>query len=111
MDNEIDQERDRLDKDALRHVSTINDKDLKLGIPAKWFWGGAVMSLVLGVAVLWYIGVLFAAIYFLTMHMVHEDDPEALEGWLRLLKPGHKDRWIGGEHEVRQVVFIDKDGR
>ncbi|WP_395398584.1 hypothetical protein ACHMW6_00195 (plasmid) [Pseudoduganella sp. UC29_106] len=111
MDNEIEESNERLDKDALRHVSTINDEDLKLGIPSKWFYGGAAMSLILGVAVLWYIGILFALVYFLTMHSIHEDDPKALDGWLRLLMPGHKDRWIGGEHVVRQVVFIDKEER
>ena len=97
----------RLDKDALNHVSVLNDEDLIGGMPTRIFWTGVAATIVFIYLIPWYLGVMFAVVFFTTMFTIHKDDPKALEAWIKVVFSARFDRWSGGSHKARKIYFID----
>jgi hypothetical protein len=94
-------------QDALRDVSVLNEDGMKYGLPAQLLYGGLGLTLTFLIMLPWWVGPLFAAIYFTAMYEIHKDDAKALSGWLKAATRQRKEVWIGGRKRSRNIYYID----
>lgn len=94
--------------DALQHVQIFNDEGLTYGIPSKLFWLGFIISLTISFMLKWYVGPVFAAVYFLSMYEIHKDDPKAISAWVDAALNRRKEIWVTGLHKQRKLKIIDR---
>lgn len=107
--NSKDSNNQDLQSDSLRHVQAFNDEGLSYGIPTTIFWGGVVLSLTFSFLLKWYIGIVFAFVYFLAMYEIHKDDPKALQAWLDAAISRRTDVWVTEVSKKRKIHIIDKE--
>lgn len=102
-------DKDQLDKDALNHVSVLNEEDLIYGMPKKVFWGATGFSALVIYLIPWYLGLLASGLLFVVLFLIHEDNPDALPAWVRLLTSREATLKAGGSHRPRKTYFIDNE--
>jgi hypothetical protein len=94
------------DKAALKDMAVINDENLLGGVPSKLIFAGiaSTIGFLFVLRAVWYLAIIYAFIYFMTVFMMHADNPKAARGWMRALR--RPVLWRAGWHKRRVVINL-----